>query len=149
MGSVRLFWRDSVTLFRHATEVTSRNYVAHGNLGLALTLFDIGNTDGAIRHFEAAIKFRPGYAQAFNDLGIALGGKGDKAGSVRCFKEAVRLQPDFGDAHYNLAITLASTGDYGQARKELEAAEQCGVQPAPGVVQNISGSVGGASQPPK
>jgi len=30
------YWKDSITLFEHALEVTENNYVVHNNIGFAL-----------------------------------------------------------------------------------------------------------------
>jgi hypothetical protein len=58
-------WRDSETLWRHALAVTRDNYVAHANLGRALSG---SRPDEARAHFEAALRIRP---EAFQPAGGA------------------------------------------------------------------------------
>ena len=59
-------WRTSETLFRHALAVTEGNWLAHNNLGVAWgTLGDEGK---ALEHFTEALRIRPGYPMAEENL---------------------------------------------------------------------------------
>ena len=51
---------------------------------------------------RAAIRLRPDYAEAHNNLGIALASQGQMADAIRQWKEALRLKPDFQDPKVNL-----------------------------------------------
>ena len=46
------YWRDSVTLWKHALSLTERNYIAHWALGSALAEKD--QSEDAIAEFDAA-----------------------------------------------------------------------------------------------
>src|SRR5262249_38771584 len=46
------WWRDSETLFRHAINITTNNYIAHLNLGVALE--DSGRLDEAVAEYKVA-----------------------------------------------------------------------------------------------
>ena len=61
-----------------------------------------GRFDDAVRHFSRALQINPGYAEAHNNLGIALASKGDVEDAVVHFKAALRLRPDFAGARDNL-----------------------------------------------
>jgi tetratricopeptide (TPR) repeat protein len=50
-------WRDNITLFEHAIEVTDANYIAHHNLGVALR--DAGRINQAVAEFREAVSIRP------------------------------------------------------------------------------------------
>jgi protein O-mannosyl-transferase len=63
------FWKNSVTLFRHALEIEDRNALAHNQLGEALALS--GDTDGALAEFEKAMAIAPGYAEAYANAAVA------------------------------------------------------------------------------
>jgi protein O-mannosyl-transferase len=63
-------WSDSVTLFRHAVEVTEGNYVAH--LGLAKTFMQQKDWTAAAEHYRAALRLRPGLREARRGLDRAL-----------------------------------------------------------------------------
>jgi len=100
-------WRDSQSLFRHALAVTSANYVAHENLGIALAEVP-GRLPEAIAEYEAALRLRPTYAAARNNLGCALAQMpGRLPDAVSEFVAAVGVNPDFPEAHFNLANALA------------------------------------------
>ncbi len=51
------YWNDNVTLWTHAIEASTDNYVAHDNL--ALLLIDRGQTEEAMKHFQAALAIYP------------------------------------------------------------------------------------------
>jgi tetratricopeptide (TPR) repeat protein len=85
------YWQDSEVLFRHALEVTQKNYIAHFNLGAALD--EKGQTEEAIGQFREAIRLKPDHPDAHNNLGVAFGGKGRIDKAVSHFREAVRLKP--------------------------------------------------------
>jgi tetratricopeptide (TPR) repeat protein len=51
------FWKDNVTLWSHAVEVTPPNFIAEDNLGGAL--IEAGRTDEAIAHFQRAAAIEP------------------------------------------------------------------------------------------
>jgi len=63
-------WRDTETLWRHAIASTSNNYIAHTNL--AQTLTHSGRFAEAIAECEKALKIKPDFAAAHNNLGVAL-----------------------------------------------------------------------------
>ena len=48
------YWKNSITLFSHALQVTKDNYQAHSNFGLALV--EEGKIEEAIVHYNDAIR---------------------------------------------------------------------------------------------
>jgi protein O-mannosyl-transferase len=115
-------WRDSVSLFRHAIQVTSDNYVAYNNLGAALR--QRGQFAEAMGDFEEAVRIRPRYADAQNNLGEALlvQGKIDEASPH--VLEALRASPRSSEAHVNWATILNKRGQHEEAAVEYRAALQ-------------------------
>jgi tetratricopeptide (TPR) repeat protein len=114
------YWRDSKSLWTHTLAVTSDNYVAHNNLGLALQAS--GQLDDAIFHYQKAVQTNPGVARhnvgialAHNNLGYALVQKGLLGDAIFHFKRALALSPDFANAYYNLGNALLQTGDIDDA----------------------------------
>jgi hypothetical protein len=65
------YWKNSETLFRHAVEVTDGNYLAHHNLGVALSTVP-GGLPAAISEYREAIRINPTSNRALTDLGNAL-----------------------------------------------------------------------------
>jgi tetratricopeptide (TPR) repeat protein len=107
------YWRDSATLWTRALQVTSRNAVAHNNLGAIL--LDRGKLPEATEHFQAAVRDLPDHAEASYNLGTALFLRGEPAKAVPALTRATQLRPDFGDAHYNLGLALLRLGAPEQA----------------------------------
>jgi tetratricopeptide (TPR) repeat protein len=66
--------------------------------------------DDAVAAFTAAIAARPGYAEAHNNLGIALGSQGKLDQAIAEFEAALRAQPGFPDAVRNLATARQARG---------------------------------------
>ena len=114
------YWQDNVSLFRHALHVTSGNYIAHNNLGVAL--YNKGELDAAIREYEAALAVRPADSEVHNNLGNALAGKGDLDAAIREYQEAIRIHPTKSETHNNLGNALLSKGNPDAANKEFQRA---------------------------
>jgi tetratricopeptide (TPR) repeat protein len=120
-------WQNGETLYQHAIDVTADNWLAHANLGLDL-MNKPGRGGEAVEHLEAALRSKPDYAEAENDLGLYFL-KIDLCGTaVAHFEKALRIRPDMAEAHNNLALCLTSQGDYGTAIRHLETALR--IQPA-------------------
>ena len=98
------YWSDSIRLFEHALDVTSRNAIAHNNLGVALR--ESKKLDEAYAHFLKALQIDPELAITYNYMGIALAAKGETDTAIRCYEEAIRLDPEFSEAYNNLGILL-------------------------------------------
>ena len=106
-------WKSSITLFEHALQVTSKNHVAHNNLGN--TLEQQGKIDEAIHHLSKALELKPDFAGAHNNLGNALAKQGNFNGAVAHFSKAIQLKPDFAGAHLNLGNALEQQDRVGEA----------------------------------
>jgi Flp pilus assembly protein TadD len=65
--------------------------------------------DEAIPQFQEAIRLKPDYAEAYNNLGTALAAKGRLEEAIGRFQEAVRLKPDYAEARNNLGLALKMT----------------------------------------
>jgi protein O-mannosyl-transferase len=109
------YWQDTETLWKHATIATSNNYIATSNL--AQTLFQSGRFDEAIAECQKALKIKPDFAAAHNNLGAALvenqrGGDGARRQNgavdeaIVHYRRALQIQPDFAQAHRNLGNAL-------------------------------------------
>lgn len=98
------YWRNSVTLFEHALSVTSGNYLAHNNLGVALSLAE--RTEEAVCHYSAALLIKPDYADAHNNLGVTLAVQGKFDEAIDHYTQALRISHDHEKARANLAVAL-------------------------------------------
>ena len=115
-----IHWEGDIPLFRHALQVTSRNWLAHNNLGRAL--FAAGQVDEAIAEYGEALSISPGYADAHYNLGTALARKGQDAEAIEQFDQALRLAPTFAGAHNNLGGVLAGRGQIDAAIEHYDLA---------------------------
>jgi tetratricopeptide (TPR) repeat protein len=115
------YWRNSETLFRHALDVTSGNYLAHHNLGVALA--DEGRFPEAIEQYQAALQIEPDAANVQTDYGNALARSGRAAEAIAHYQAALRVLPDSPITHNDLANALAATpGRMPQAIAEYQTA---------------------------
>ena len=114
------YWRDGVTLWTRAIDVTTDNARAHTNLGQALAAGR--RFDDAIAEYRKALRIRPDLAEAHNYLGVALADQGRMAEATASYREALRLQPGFAEAANNLGLALASTGRLTEAVGQFESA---------------------------
>jgi len=113
-------WQDSVSLFRHAIDVTKNNATAHYNLAQAMCVR--GTVAEAMPHYEAALKIDPGYDAARNNLGLCFATMGRFETATNHYAAALRLNPKNGDAHYNYARALTSLGQLEEAIIHYETA---------------------------
>jgi tetratricopeptide (TPR) repeat protein len=116
------YWKDTETLFRHALDVTRDNWLAHYNLGVALS--QAGRFEEAIGHYEQTLRLTPDDAAAHNNLGACLSGQGKVPEAIAHFERALRIKPDYAEAHCNLANVLQQTGKFEEAIAHYEQALQ-------------------------
>ncbi|MGH8095412.1 MAG: tetratricopeptide repeat protein [Chthoniobacterales bacterium] len=118
------FWQNSETLWRHALDNTSNNYIACNNLGEVLA--EKGQVDQAIVYFRRAIELNGEYAQAHNNLGGALMLKGELPGNglpqteyveeaMAHYQRALQIKPDYAEAESNLGNILFGKGQVEEA----------------------------------
>ncbi|MBN2137950.1 MAG: tetratricopeptide repeat protein [Sedimentisphaerales bacterium] len=106
-------WRNSKTLFTHALNVTTGNYIAHVNLGNAL--IKDGETAQAMSHYEKAIKIHPAYADAHYNLGVAFALEGDYGRAAGEYDKTLKLKPTHFKARLRLAEALTRIGRIDEA----------------------------------
>lgn len=99
----------AVSLISRAVRANRDAYPFHCNL--ANILARQGRLDDAIRHYRAALRIKPDFAVALNNLGTALERNKDRAGAALCYRKAIRYQPAYPDPHYNLGLALKGEGD--------------------------------------
>jgi len=107
------YWRNSLTLFQHALDVTKNNYIAH--YCIADPLVSQGRLDEAIYHYSQAIRILPDYVDALSDLGAVLHRQGRVDEAVGYYKRAIQVNSTAARAHLNLAAALADKGSFAEA----------------------------------
>jgi tetratricopeptide (TPR) repeat protein len=129
------YWENSVTLFEHTIAVTADNWAAQGDL--AVDLMEKGRKAESITHFEEAVRIRPDWVDAQNNLGGLLADTpGRAAEAIPHLEAALRLRPDLLQAHYNLAAALSKIpGKQSEFIVQLEAIQR--IHPDPGIAKAI------------
>jgi tetratricopeptide (TPR) repeat protein len=88
---------------------------------LGITYFHLDKHIEAMDAFKQAIRIKPDYAKAHNNLGVTYRKLGNNAEAMDAYKQAVRIKPDYAEAHLNLGFTY---GDLGKDREAMEAYKQ-------------------------
>ena len=115
---------EAVVVFRALTRIRSENGRHWGCLGVLLQ--ERGDRAGAkaalekaVEALREAIRLKPDFVQAHNNLGIALCGQGKKAEAIAELREAIRLKPDYANAHSNLGGALLQQGKLGRGDRRI------------------------------
>ncbi|MGB8352604.1 MAG: tetratricopeptide repeat protein, partial [Chthoniobacteraceae bacterium] len=113
-------WRDSESLWTHALECTSGNYIAHDHL--ANELIRKGHVDEAVSHYQEALSIKPGYAEALTNLGNAFLQQGHASDAIASYQKALQLEPGNAEAHNDFGNALYQKGRVVEAIEHYQAA---------------------------
>ena len=130
------YWKNSVTLFSHANQVTQNNYIAHNNLGAAYG--ELGRHQEAIEAFRQAIKINPYYAKAHNNLGAAYGRLGRYQEAIEAFRQAIKINPDYAEAHLFLGYAYLAIGNKNSALTEYNILKSFNSKSANNLLKQIN-----------
>ena len=83
-------------------------------------LKDKGELDAAIDSYKQAIKIKPDYAEAYNNMGNALKDKGELDAAIDSYKQAIKIKPDNAECFVNCNSVLVQISD-GSCLMKLEA----------------------------
>jgi protein O-mannosyl-transferase len=86
------YWKDSITLYARAVELTKRNWTMEYNLGTEL--LNAGNNAEALVHLKESLSFNPDQADAHINVGSALLGENRTAEAIGHFRAALRIRND-------------------------------------------------------
>jgi protein O-mannosyl-transferase len=113
-------WQNDIILFEHALKVTSGNYLAHNNLGIAL--YKIGKNEEALFHHEEALRINPASFKAHFNMANILAFQGKRAEAIYHYEEAIKLHRNYLNAHRNLGTALALDGRFKEAIEHYKKA---------------------------
>ncbi|MGD0786066.1 MAG: tetratricopeptide repeat protein [Sedimentisphaerales bacterium] len=114
------YWQSNLTLFRHALDVTKKNYMAH--FCLAAPLRDANRLDEAIYHCSRATQLKPEFLQAHIEMSylLRLAGRMDEA-AEECWK-CLEIKPDEPNALNGIGVVFGMKGKPDLAVKYLSLA---------------------------
>jgi protein O-mannosyl-transferase len=117
------YWHDSVALWSHAIEVTSPNFAAQDNLGVALVA--LGRVDESTPHFESAVEINPLDWVGQLNVGVYEQLHGKTKESIARYQIVLQQASDqrfkvFADE--NLGAAYRTLGDYSRSRASYQAA---------------------------
>ncbi len=99
-------YRSALRLWARTVADCPGNAPAHIDLGVELQNLPDGRP-AAIEQFQAALRLKPDYAEAHNDLGCVLDAEHRNDEAVAELETALRLKPAYPEAHNNLGNALA------------------------------------------
>ena len=106
-------WQNREAAFLQALKVTKNNHIAQmgmGNVWLAR-----GDLQKARNHYEESLRIKPDYAEAHNNLALALMREGMMDEAAAHYRNALKDNPNFAEAHNNLGVVLAGQGKFQEA----------------------------------
>jgi len=102
------YWHDSVSLFRHAVDVTEANHIAWNSLGNAFN--EAGQKENALACYTQSVRLNPDYVEGEYNLGTAYFDLGRLAEAISHLRSATQIDPTFARAFNNLARALVAAG---------------------------------------
>ena len=90
--------------------------------GVALIGTERENSPEEEECYREALRLRPDYAEAHNNLAVLLRACGSPGDAANHYQEALRSRPDYPEAHANYASLLVARGSRGGAAEHFEEA---------------------------
>lgn len=94
------------------------DHIAYNDQGN--TYSDQGNYDAALTCYKQALDIKPGYVEAYFNMGLVMCRTGKQEEALRLFRLVLCLAPDFVEAYDHLAETLVKMGRTEEAQEVLE-----------------------------
>ncbi|MDP9338526.1 MAG: tetratricopeptide repeat protein [Acidobacteriota bacterium] len=107
---------------RHNVEKNPGDFEGHYNLGAMLQAR--GESAGALKQYEMAVRLRPEDATVNNAIAGVNLAAGRPESAVKYLETALSSRPDYFDAHYNLGTALAMQSNFAGALEHFRAAVQ-------------------------
>jgi hypothetical protein len=117
------YWRDNVTLWTHAIQVTSGNFLAENNLGKALLAE--GRGEEGVVHFYNAVAIYPDDPVGNMNIGVYEQKRGNLQAAIKRYKKTVGVtrDPELKAAAYaNMAMVYQQLGDFEAAQQSRHEA---------------------------
>ena len=106
-------FQDAQRLGQQVLALEPKNPEALNLCGIAA--FQLGDPHQGLEQLQVAVRFKPDYAEGYNNLGNMLKAVGQAAEAEAAYRRSLEINPDYFDAHYNLAILLEVAGRLDEA----------------------------------
>jgi tetratricopeptide (TPR) repeat protein len=105
------YWKTRIDLWEHTLMVTENNFLAHNNLGIALSAD--GRIEEAVYQYNEVIRIIPKYPLAYFNRGNAYYKMGHYRSAIDDYNRAISLKPDYAKAYSNRAALYLNQGNAG------------------------------------
>ena len=112
--------KESASTKPSADSESSRTFA--GRMMAGTNLMKKSDLDGAIIHFQEALKIEPKNLNAHVSMGLALGYKRNFDGAINHFRAAIKINPRIPETYNSLAVALTYTGKIEEAIVQLKKA---------------------------
>ncbi len=102
------YWRNTLTLFYHATEATENNWLAHYECGVEF--FARERFHEALYHFEETLRISPKYFDALTQAGFTLIELGRYEESLKYFQKILQIDPNVPWTYSYMGLSLVKLG---------------------------------------
>jgi tetratricopeptide (TPR) repeat protein/thiol-disulfide isomerase/thioredoxin len=110
-------WDEARKTFERTLEVDASDPEA--NYGLAMVFAHVDDTAGTYEYLQRALKSRPDYPEALNNLGILYLRTQRRDEAVATFETCIRIAPEFDQPYLNLARVYSIENAPAKARAVL------------------------------
>jgi protein O-mannosyl-transferase len=107
------YWRDTMSLFKHAAAVTKDNYLAHSIMGVRYA--EKGQMEEAMKAFNIILKMAPKDADTLYNVAKSLDVQGKTEMALEFYNRVLVLVPDDADTHGALALIEVRNGNLERA----------------------------------
>ncbi len=95
-----------------------------GHYNLANLRSEQGELDQAAAHYQAALRLKPEFVEAWFNFGALESKRGSLEAAAKNYATALRFKPDYAPAHLSLGALLAGQGKLDEAIAHFQAALQ-------------------------
>ena len=115
-------WKNSITLFKHAINVTDTKYLGVATLHafMADAYHREGELDTAISGFKKSLDLDPANLYSLNNIAATLAEQGNLKEGLSYARKLTRLHPDYVPGLITMGNILEETGKLDQAQKYYE-----------------------------
>jgi len=128
------YWRDGLTLFGRAFEVTKNNPLMLNNLGVGFAV--LGKHNEAIICYSEALRFEPNDPDVHYKLANSLAAQGKFNEAISHYHQALNIKPNYLDAHINFGAVLLKQGEFDEAINHFQQALKLSPN-NPGIYHNL------------